>query len=234
MQSSSFLQPVGGEAGPAVASLWTLGSTRRALESLIAAVALAVSMPLMFVIALAVQLSSGEPILFRQRRTGRNGMEFTLFKFRSMKVKSNDAGPWITVRGDRRITSVGSFLRRYKLDQLPQLWNVLRGDMSIVGPGPKLAHHEGLFISAGPGITGAATLAFRNEEALLAPNSPVVYHCASPNLAPAASTPGADVHTTALQSGTYAAIVQVSQGPKSGQSTTCTTEFELQDAGARS
>jgi lipopolysaccharide/colanic/teichoic acid biosynthesis glycosyltransferase len=125
-------------------------------------------MPLMFVIAFAVRLSSGEPILFRQRRTGRNDMEFTLFKFRSMNAKSNDAGPLITVRGDRRITSVGSFLRRYKLDQLPQLWNVLRGDMSIVGPRPKLAHREGLFLSAGPGITGAATLAFRNEEALLA------------------------------------------------------------------
>ena len=168
MQSSSSLQPVGCEAGPSVASSWTLSSTRRALESLIAAVALVMSIPLMFVIALAVRLSSGGPILFRQRRMGRNGMEFTLYKFRSMKFKSNDAGPLITVRGDRRITAVGSFLRRYKLDELPQLWNVLRGDMSIVGPRPKLAHHEGLFLSARPGITGAATLAFRNEETLLA------------------------------------------------------------------
>lgn len=168
MHSSSFLQPVGCEAGPSVASSWTLCSTRRALESLIAAVALVVSIPLMFVIALAVRLSSGKPILFRQRRMGRNGIEFTLYKFRSMKVKSNDTGPLITVRGDRRITAVGSFLRRYKLDELPQLWNVLRGDMSIVGARPKLAHHEGLFLAARPGITGAATLAFRNEEALLA------------------------------------------------------------------
>ena len=168
MQSSSFLQPVGCEAGPAVASSWTLSSTRRALESFIAAMALVLSIPLMFVIALAVGLSSGGPILFRQRRMGRNGMEFTLYKFRSMKAQGNDAGPLITVRGDRRITAVGSFLRRYKLDELPQLWNVLRGDMSIVGPRPKLAHHEGLFLSARPGITGAATLAFRNEETLLA------------------------------------------------------------------
>jgi len=170
MQSSQFFQPVGCEAGPAVASSWTLCSTRRALESLIAAVALAVSMPLMFVIAFAVRLSSGGPVLFRQRRMGRNGMEFTLFKFRSMKVNSNEAGSLITVRGDRRITAVGAFLRRYKLDELPQFWNVLTGDMSLVGPRPivraellRYGRDASKYLAVKPGLTGLWQIKGRSD-----------------------------------------------------------------------
>lgn len=150
------------------ASAWALSSTRRILDALFAILALITFFPLMAFAALLVRLGSAGPIFFRQRRMGRNGREFTLYKFRSMSTCGNNAnGSCITVTGDTRITPVGSLLRRYKLDELPQFWNVLRGDMCLVGPRPKLPHHEALHMACRPGITGAATLAFRNEEDFL-------------------------------------------------------------------
>jgi len=148
------------------ASPWALSAFRRALDLLVAVVALIVFFPLMLLSALLVRCGSAGPIFFRQRRMGRAGYEFTLYKFRSMCPKKGN-NSCITVSGDVRITPVGAFLRRYKLDELPQFWNVLRGDMSLVGPRPKLPHHEALLMACRPGITGAATLAFRNEEEFL-------------------------------------------------------------------
>ena len=154
------------ETAHAQASPWALSTTRRALDCALAAAALVAFFPIMLCVALLVRFGSPGPVFFRQRRMGRHAREFTLFKFRSMspKVGSHSC---ITVSGDNRITPVGAFLRRYKLDELPQFWNVLRGDMGLVGPRPKLPHHEALHMTCRPGITGAATLAFRNEEEFL-------------------------------------------------------------------
>jgi lipopolysaccharide/colanic/teichoic acid biosynthesis glycosyltransferase len=148
-------------------SPWVNSQTRRSLDCVVAASALVVLSPIIFACAVLVRLSSPGPVLFRQRRMGRNGREFDFYKFRSMEAAKRDGAPGHTAAGDRRITPVGAFLRRYKLDELPQFWNVLKGDMSLVGPRPKLAKHEALRMAFRPGLTGEATLAFRNEEQLL-------------------------------------------------------------------
>ena len=139
---------------------------RRALEIMAASLALIGFTPIMAIAAILVRWGSPGPVFFRQLRMGRNGREFTLYKFRSMCPKKGSNSS-ITVSGDVRITPVGALLRRYKLDELPQFWNVLRGDMSLVGPRPKLPHHEALRMACRPGITGVATLAFRKEEEFL-------------------------------------------------------------------
>jgi lipopolysaccharide/colanic/teichoic acid biosynthesis glycosyltransferase len=148
------------------ASRWALSAIRRALEIVVASLALMALLPVMLCAAIFVRLGSAGPVFFRQRRMGRNGREFILYKFRSMCPKKGSNSS-ITVSGDVRITPVGALLRRYKLDELPQFWNVLRGDMSLVGPRPKLPHHEALHMACRPGITGVATLAFRKEEEFL-------------------------------------------------------------------
>jgi lipopolysaccharide/colanic/teichoic acid biosynthesis glycosyltransferase len=154
------------ERTPGEASPWAISSARRILDFLVAAVALVAFLPIMAFAALMVRLGSPGPIFFRQLRMGRHGRAFTLYKFRSMCPKKG-SNSTITVTGDARITAVGGLLRRYKLDELPQFWNVLRGDMCLVGPRPKLPQHEALHMACRPGITGAATLAFRNEEEFL-------------------------------------------------------------------
>ncbi|KAA6458288.1 sugar transferase [Acidobacteria bacterium AB60] len=152
--------------GVAAASAWVNSRTRRLLDITVAALALLLLSPLMALCWVLVRRSSPGPVLFRQLRAGRNGKEFALYKFRSMRIESRvPAGH--TVLGDSRITPAGAFLRRYKMDELPQFWNVLKGDMSLVGPRPKLAHHDGLCLPCRPGLTGQATLAFRHEERML-------------------------------------------------------------------
>jgi lipopolysaccharide/colanic/teichoic acid biosynthesis glycosyltransferase len=113
------------------------------------------------------------PVFFNQVRGGRYGKKFVIHKFRSMKV--NVGGTTVSVKGDSRITTLGAKLRKYKLDELPELWNVLKGDMSFVGPRPdmpeykdKLVGEERKILELRPGITGPATLKFSNEEELLA------------------------------------------------------------------
>jgi lipopolysaccharide/colanic/teichoic acid biosynthesis glycosyltransferase len=134
-------------------------------DVLIALLTLIIFSPLMVLVAALVRLTSKGPILFRQTRMGRNGHTFQIYKFRSMSI--SEPGPAVTKAGDSRLTTIGDFLRRAKLDELPQLVNVLKGDMSLVGPRPKLPHHQIYTLRVRPGVTGAASLAFRNEERLL-------------------------------------------------------------------
>jgi lipopolysaccharide/colanic/teichoic acid biosynthesis glycosyltransferase len=152
----------------AVPSDWSISLTKRCIDFLFAAIALLLFWPLLTLAALLVRYKSPGPVIFRQKRVGRNGELFTVLKFRTMAIAAQEDGPSVTKSGDPRVTRFGGFLRKYKLDELPQLINVLRGDMSLIGPRPKLAHHEMMVnMPFRPGLTGAATLAFRCEEEML-------------------------------------------------------------------
>jgi lipopolysaccharide/colanic/teichoic acid biosynthesis glycosyltransferase len=146
----------------------------RALELPIAFLTLAVLAPLLAVLAVAVRLTSRGPALHRAERMGAQG-EFTLLKFRTMDLGASGVGPGVTAAGDSRITRIGRLLRRTKLDELPQLWNVVRGEMALVGPRPEDPRYVDLddplhreVFSTRPGITGATALAYRDEETILA------------------------------------------------------------------
>jgi len=127
--------------------------------------------PLFLVAAFAVKLGSRGPVFYRQTRIGRGGRDFRILKFRSMVADADRIGPHSTAVGDSRITGVGRVLRRTSLDELPQLWNVLRGDMSLVGPRPDLPEQMGLYApeerelrhSVRPGMTGLAQVRIRHE-----------------------------------------------------------------------
>jgi lipopolysaccharide/colanic/teichoic acid biosynthesis glycosyltransferase len=147
---------------------------KRWFDLLVSAAGLVVLGIPMAALGLIFLLADGPPVLFRQQRIGRHGKVFTVLKFRSM-TNSQTKSSTITVAGDVRVTRLGRWLRRFKLDELPQLFNVLKGDMSFVGPRPdvpgymdKLDGSARALLELRPGITGPATLAFRNEEALLA------------------------------------------------------------------
>jgi lipopolysaccharide/colanic/teichoic acid biosynthesis glycosyltransferase len=126
-----------------------------------------VILPLFLAVGLAVRLTSSGPVLFLQRRVGRSGRDFTIMKFRTMIHCSDKAHQPVTTSGNQRFTPVGPFLRRWKLDELPQLFNVLTGHMSLVGPRPKMPEHALSNIPCRAGITGAATVAFASEQAIL-------------------------------------------------------------------
>jgi len=145
----------------------------RFLDLIASTLMLVAALPIMLLLAMAVKVQDGGPVFFRQQRVGRSGLPFPLWKFRTMRVRCEGAA--ITSSGDRRITPVGRLLRRYKLDEVPQLWNVMRGDMSLIGPRPEVPR----FVEAGdpvwqavhrvrPGITDLATLVYRDEERILA------------------------------------------------------------------
>jgi lipopolysaccharide/colanic/teichoic acid biosynthesis glycosyltransferase len=130
--------------------------------------------PILILCAAAVRIDSRGPILFRHKRVGRYGMPLTVIKFRTMSHDPVRKASNLTVAGDPRITRVGKYLRRSKLDELPQFFNVLAGQMSIVGPRPEVAEHVSLYtseqtqvLSLKPGITGAASVIYNNEEAEL-------------------------------------------------------------------
>jgi lipopolysaccharide/colanic/teichoic acid biosynthesis glycosyltransferase len=123
--------------------------------------------PLALLIAASVRLTSRGPILFRQKRVGRHGRVFTMLKFRTIDYVAGKANPPITTLDNQAFTSVGPLLRRWKLDELPQLVNILLGDMSLVGPRPKMPEHTIFHVPCRPGLTGIATLACAEEEALL-------------------------------------------------------------------
>lgn len=130
--------------------------------------------PVLLIVAILIRIKMpGGPILFRQKRVGRHGRLFTMVKFRSMTVAHS--GSSVSVAGEARITPLGAKLRRYKLDELPELWNVLVGDMSFVGPRPdvpgyadQLKGDDRRMLELRPGITGPASLKYRDEEELLA------------------------------------------------------------------
>jgi lipopolysaccharide/colanic/teichoic acid biosynthesis glycosyltransferase len=138
----------------------------RALDVAGSALGLAVSSPLLAAAALAIKLDDGGPVVYRQRRVGWNGEEFDLLKLRTMVVGAEQLGAgWAVNRGDPRITRVGRVLRRLSLDELPQLWNVLRGDMSLIGPRPTLAYQVEQYterqrrrLDVRPGLTGWAQI----------------------------------------------------------------------------
>jgi lipopolysaccharide/colanic/teichoic acid biosynthesis glycosyltransferase len=130
--------------------------------------------PLLVALGVAIKIGDGGPVFFASRRVGKGGRDFRLYKFRTMVVNAGKQGARVTSAGDERITPTGAWLRSFKLDELPQLWNVLKGDMSLVGPRPEDPHYVARYtpeqrrvLAVRPGITSVASLAYRQEEQLL-------------------------------------------------------------------
>jgi lipopolysaccharide/colanic/teichoic acid biosynthesis glycosyltransferase len=150
-------------------------AVKRILDVVGSVVGLLLLLPVLPVVAVIIKLDSRGPIFFRQERVGRGGRAFRIFKFRSMVVGAARAGTALTVRADSRITRAGMLLRRSKLDELPQLINVLAGDMSLVGPRPEVPEfmkfytpdQRAIILSMRPGITDYAAILFRDESSLL-------------------------------------------------------------------
>jgi lipopolysaccharide/colanic/teichoic acid biosynthesis glycosyltransferase len=149
-------------------------AAKRFYDLFFATLGLILLSPLFLLLALAIKLSDRGPVFYRQKRIGQYGIPFLIWKFRTMVPDADASGPSVTSNDDPRVTSLGRLLRRTKLDEFPQLWNVLRGEMSLVGPRPEVAcyveHYnpkQRAILEHKPGITDLASLRFRNEEALL-------------------------------------------------------------------
>ncbi|QEC69102.1 sugar transferase [Panacibacter ginsenosidivorans] len=147
----------------------------RFFDILIACLLLVLLSPLFLIIGLVIKISSKGPVIFQQRRVGKNDIDFTLYKFRTMYVDTGHKSSITIGNKDSRVTRAGYFLRKYKMDELPQLYNVLKNDMSIVGPRPELRKYVTLYTAEQkeilllkPGITDYASIHFRHESELLA------------------------------------------------------------------
>lgn len=130
--------------------------------------------PILLIICILIKLDSKGPVFFTQGRVGRNNKDFNIFKFRTMRMQSDKKGLLTLGNNDSRITKIGYFLRRYKIDEFPQLINIIKGDMSFVGPRPELRYYVNFYneddlkiFKVRPGITGLASLKYRNEVELL-------------------------------------------------------------------
>jgi len=148
--------------------------SKRILDIFLSAAILAVASPVFFLISLAIFIGSGLPIFFLQERVGWDRKVFNIIKFRTMRITSNAKGLLISSNNDSRVTGIGKFLRKYKLDELPQFINVLKGEMSIVGPRPEVKKYADSFfvdydqiLTVKPGITDYASILYRNEAKLL-------------------------------------------------------------------
>lgn len=142
-------------------SVWSSSTAKRVFDCACVVAALPMLIPTLLLVALAVWTTSRGPVLFRQKRVGRGGRPFTIVKFRTLRGNRDDGS------AGQRFTAIGRGLRRLKLDELPQLLNVLVGDMSLVGPRPKMREYQLRTPTCRPGITGAATIVFAREEELL-------------------------------------------------------------------
>jgi lipopolysaccharide/colanic/teichoic acid biosynthesis glycosyltransferase len=148
--------------------------TKRLFDLLLSFFAIALFLPLLLVVAAAIVIADGTPIFYRQVRVGKGGRAFRINKFRSMSAVSSVNPPLVTVKGDPRIYPLGRFLRKWKIDELPQLFNVLVGNMSFVGPRPEVEHYVAMYtleqrrvLELIPGITDVATFNFIDEEEML-------------------------------------------------------------------
>ncbi len=149
-------------------------AVKRSFDVVMSATILLAIVPIWMAVAIAIKATTPGPILHRGSRIGKRGKPFIMYKFRTMTSGAEEAGPGITGARDPRITSVGRVLRTWKLDELPQLWNVLRGEMSLVGPRPEAPRYVALYnerqlgvLAVRPGITGPTQIRYRHEERLL-------------------------------------------------------------------
>lgn len=147
---------------------------KRIFDFLVSLIGIIILSPIFVIVSIAIKLDSRGEVLFLQKRVGRYGKEFNIYKFRTMVIDAEKIGKQITVGKDSRITRVGAFLRKFKIDELPQLFNVLKGDMSLVGPRPEVPKYVALYneeqrhvLDVRPGITDMASLRYKDENDIL-------------------------------------------------------------------